>query len=309
MSDSTKAHPITPATLVLLVLPPLLWAGNSVVGRLMVGQLAPLELSFWRWCVALAAALPFTAAALWRSRARLWQQRGALLRMGFFGIACYNSLQYVALHTTTPLNVALISSAGPVFIVLIGAIFYREPAGIEALLGGALSALGVIVVVTQGQLLHLAQLRLAVGDVVMLVAVVLWGFYTWELRRHPLGLPPLVGLSAQMVVGTVIIAPFALWARFALGEVSLWAPSGVAAVLYVSLAASLLAYVCWGEAVARTGAQVPVYFANLMPVFVALLSFVLLHEGIRVFHLIGAALIFGGIHVSLRGRSRIKVPT
>ncbi len=296
---------MTPATLVLLVLPPFLWAGNSVVGRLMVGQLAPLELSFWRWCIALLAALPFTAGALWRARTQLWQHRAALLRMGFLGIACYNSLQYVALHTTTPLNVALISSAGPVFIVLIGALVYREPAGAEAIVGAGLSALGVIVVVTQGQLLHLAQLRLAVGDFVMLLAVVLWGFYTWELRRHPLGVAPLVGLTAQIAIGTVMIAPFTLWARFALGEVSHWAPSGIAAVLYVSLGASLLAYVCWGEAVARTGAQVPVYFANLLPVFVALLSFVLLHERIHVFHLVGAALIFGGIHVSLRGRSRL----
>jgi drug/metabolite transporter (DMT)-like permease len=305
MTEAFAHRKLDPSTLVLLVLPPLFWAGNAVVGRMMVGSLAPLELSFWRWCVALLAALPFTGVALWRARAQLWRQRGALARMGLLGIACYNSLQYVALHTTTPLNVALISSAGPVFIVLIGALCYRERVGVDALVGAALSAVGVIVVVTQGQLMHLAQLRLAVGDFVMLLAVLLWGFYTWELRRHPLGLPPLVGLSAQMAVGTVIIAPFALWARYALGEVSHWAPPGVAAVLYVALAASLLAYVCWGEAVARTGAQIPVYFANLLPVFVALLSFVFLHEGIRTYHVAGAALIFGGIHVALRGRARV----
>jgi drug/metabolite transporter (DMT)-like permease len=227
-----------------------------------------------------------------------------LATMGFLGIACYNSLQYVALHTSTPLNVSLITSSAPVFILLIGALFYREPIGPASWWGAALSVAGVMVVVTKGQIDHLLQLRLATGDLIMLLAVFLWGFYTWELRRRPLGLSPFASLTVQMAWGSLFIAPFAAFEHWGMGESTHWGLPVVLAIGYVAVLASLLAYVCWGTAVARTGAQIPAYFGNLAPVFAAVLSYVFLHEGIALYHLAGAALIFAGIHVALRARPR-----
>ncbi|MHB1689384.1 MAG: DMT family transporter [Thiomonas sp.] len=291
-------------TLLLLILPPLLWAGNAVVGRLMVGQIPPLALSFDRWFLALLVALLFTGPGLWRQRALLQQHWKPLARMGFLGVACYNSLQYVALHTTTPLNVSLITSAAPVFILLTGAVFYREPIGPASWWGAALSVAGVVVVVTKGQIDHLLRLHLATGDLIMLLAVFLWGFYTWELRRRPLGLTPFASLTVQMAWGSLFIAPFAAFEHWGLGESTHWGTPVVLAIGYAALLASLLAYVCWGTAVARTGAQIPAYFGNLAPVFAAVLSYLFLHEGIALYHLIGAALIFAGIHVALRARPR-----
>ena len=292
-------------TVLLLILPPLLWAGNAVVGRLMVGQIPPLALSFYRWFFALLLALLFTGRGLWRQRALLRQHWKTLATMGFLGIACYNSLQYVALHTSTPLNVSLITSSAPVFILLIGALFYREPIGPASWWGAALSVAGVMVVVTKGQIEHLLQLRLATGDLLMLLAVFLWGFYTWELRRRPLGLSPLASLTVQMAWGSLFIAPFAAFEHWGMGESTHWSLLVALAIGYVAVLASLLAYVCWGTAVARTGAQIPAYFGNLAPVFAALLSYVFLHEGIALYHLAGAVLIFAGIHVALRARPRV----
>jgi drug/metabolite transporter (DMT)-like permease len=291
-------------TFLLLILPPLLWAGNAVIGRLMVGQIPPLALSFYRWFFALLLALLFTGRGLWRQRALLRLHWKTLATMGFLGIACYNSLQYVALHTSTPLNVSLITSSAPVFILLIGALFYREPIGPASWWGAALSVAGVMVVVTKGQIDHLLQLRLATGDLIMLLAVFLWGFYTWELRRRPLGLSPFASLTVQMAWGSLFIAPFAAFEHWGMGESTHWGLPVVLAIGYVAVLASLLAYVCWGTAVARTGAQIPAYFGNLAPVFAAVLSYVFLHEGIALYHLAGAALIFAGIHVALRARPR-----
>ena len=47
------------ATIFLLMLPPLFWAGNAIVGRLMVGVIPPLTLNFLRWAIALLLLLPF----------------------------------------------------------------------------------------------------------------------------------------------------------------------------------------------------------------------------------------------------------
>ncbi len=298
---------LSPSTLLMLSLPPLLWAGNAVVGRLMVGQIAPLALSFCRWFFALLAVLPFTVAPLWRGRALLRRHWKVLARQGLLGVTCYNSIQYVALHSTTPLKVSLITSASPVFVTLLGALLFGEAIGLSAWLGSLLSVAGVAVVVTEGHLQRLAGLHLARGDLMMLVAVFLWALYTWDLRRHPVALPRLSLLAAQMAWGTLFIVPLAAYERWGLGEVTHWTPRVALAVAYVALLASVLAYACWGAAVARVGAQIPSYFGNLAPVFAALLAYAMLGERIAGYHVVGALLIFAGIHVALRGRASQRV--
>ena len=299
---------LSAGTVLMLTLPPLLWAGNAVVGRLMVGHIAPLALSFCRWFFALLALLPFSAVSLWRGRALLRRHWVVLARQGFLGVACYNSIQYVALHTTTPLKVSLITSASPVFVTLLGAALYGESIGAAAWGGSLLSVAGVAVVVTGGHVLRLASLHLASGDLMMLLAVFLWALYTWDLRRNPVALPRLALLAAQVAWGTLFIAPLAAWERWGLGHVTHWSPSVALAIGYVALFASVLACACWGAAVARVGAQIPSYFGNLAPVFAALLAYGFLGEGIALYHVVGAALIFAGIHVALRGRASAAIP-
>ena len=295
---------LSAGTLAMLALPPLLWAGNAVVGRLMVGQIAPLALSFFRWFFALLALLPFAAGGLWRGRELLRRHWLVLARQGLLGVACYNSLQYVALHSTTPLKVSLITSAAPVFVTLLGAALYGEAIGAAAWAGSALSVAGVAVVVSAGQPQRLAALHLARGDMLMLLAVFLWALYTWDLRRHPVRLPRFSLLAAQVAWGTLFIAPLAAWERWGLGHATHWSLPVALAVGYVALFASVLAYACWGAAVSRVGPQVPSYFGNLAPVFAAGLAYAFLGERIHVYHVVGAALIFAGIHVALRGRPR-----
>lgn len=297
-------HPplLDPATALLLTLPPLFWAGNAVVGRLMVGQIPPLALSFYRWLFALLLALLIVGPDLWRHRDVLRRRWKSLAVMGILGVGSYNSLQYVALETTTPLNVSLITSSAPVFILLIGGAFHRQAVGRAQWIGALLSIAGVALVVAKGNLAHLATLHFAPGDLLMLVAVFLWAIYTWELRQRPLGLAPMTSLTAQMIWGVLAILPFMLAERWTSGQTPHWGGPVWLALAYVAVLPSLLAYWCWGSAVGKVGAQIPAYFGNLAPLFAALLSWLFLHETIHWYHLWAALLIFAGIHVALNAR-------
>lgn len=299
-------HPplLDPRTALLLTLPPLFWAGNAVVGRLMVGQIPPLALSFYRWLFALLLALLIVGPDLWRNREVLRRKWKSLAIMGILGVGSYNSLQYVALETTTPLNVSLITASAPVFILLIGGAFYKQAVGRAQWFGALLSMAGVALVVAKGELAHLAALHFAPGDLIMLVAVFLWAIYTWELRQRPLGLAPMTSLAAQMIWGVLAILPFMLAERWIAGQSTHWGPQVWAALAYVSVLPSLLAYWCWGSAVGKVGAQIPAYFGNLAPLFAALLSWLFLHETIHWYHLWAALLIFAGIHVALSARKQ-----
>jgi drug/metabolite transporter (DMT)-like permease len=286
---------LTPATLTLLVLPPLFWAGNAVVGRAMVGEIAPLALSFWRWAIALVLMLPFTLRGIYQARAGIRQQWRDLVVFGIVGIGVYNSFQYLALQTSPALNVTLIASSGPVFKLITGALFFATPVSQQKIFGAVLSMLGVLCVVARGSVDEFLALRLTAGDGYILFAVAVWSVYTWLLRvrRPDIAAGPF--LTVQIGIGALAILPFYIAeSAFTGATITLDRPV-VAALGFIGLFPSVIAYFCWDRAVARTGAALPPYFVNLTPVFAALMAVAFLGERIAVFHLVGAALIFAGI--------------
>ena len=147
-----------PRVILLLTLPPLLWAGNAVVGRLMVGQVPPLTLNFLRWLLTLLVLLPLAWRAL-MPLSRLRERWPYLLAIGVLGVGAYNSLQYLALVTSTPINVTLVASSLPVWTLLIGALCYGVRPSRRELAGGALGLAGVALVVGRGSWQTLSTVR------------------------------------------------------------------------------------------------------------------------------------------------------
>jgi drug/metabolite transporter (DMT)-like permease len=302
---------LTPRVAAMLLLPPLLWSGNAIVGRLLVGQVPPLMLNFLRWALALAILLPLAwpAVATRSARAQIRSRWRALSMLGLFGVGAYNALQYLALTTSTPVNVTLIAASGPVWMLAIGALFFGERPTRRALAGAALSIAGVAAVLARGDLERLAQVRFVPGDLLMLVAIASWALYSWLLARPPASLAPDArprewGWAGFLLVQTLFGVG---WAGAAAGVEAAVAPAPIAwsagvvlALVYVAIGPSLVAYRCWGVGVAAVGPAVAAFFANLTPLFAALMSAVLLREPPRAYHALAFVLIAAGIVVSSR---------
>jgi len=197
---------LTLATAFLLTVPPLLWASNAVIGRLVRELVPPITLNFLRWALAFVLLLPFARAVLSPSSA-LWPHWRRYSLLGLLGVGCYNALQYLALKTSTPINVTLVSASMPVFMLGMGALFFGQRIGGRQLAGAALSIAGVLVVLLRGDLQQLAQLRLVPGDLYILLATLAWAWYSWLLTRP--GDPPALRadwaafLLAQVAPGLV----------------------------------------------------------------------------------------------------------
>lgn len=296
---------LTPAIALLLALAPLLWAGNAVVGRALVGRIPPLELNALRWALAFVLLLPLGWRALARPGeiAARWKH---LALLGLVGVGSYNALQYAAVHTSTPLNVTLIAASMPLFMLLVGATLYREMPNGRQLAAAALSLLGVAVVISRGRWQTLLAIELLPGDLLMLLATALWALYSWMLARPPASMrgearpawPWAEFLLVQIAFG-------ALWAGLGAGiEAAVapqpvhWSPLVLAALAYVAIGPSLIAYRCWGHGVATVGPAVAALFSNLTPLFAALLQATLLDEPPRWYHGVAFALIVAGIAVS-----------
>jgi drug/metabolite transporter (DMT)-like permease len=288
------------ATAALLTLPPLFWAGNAVAARLLVGEVPPVALSLARWVIALALLLPFAWPAVVRHRAAFLRHWKILLAIGPLGVGAYNTLQYIALQTSTPMATSLIASSSPMFILALGALVFGERTRSAQWLGAACSLAGVVIVMARGDPANLAQLSFVPGDLIMLVANLTWTLYTWLLRRHRPDLPFAPLLAVQIAIGIGAIAPFAaLEAALSPARIT-WSGGAAAAMLYMAVFPSLAAYWCWDVGIRRVGAVIPVYFANLTPVFAAVLSAWLLADSPKPYHVAALLLILGGIHLASR---------
>jgi len=291
-------------TSLLLTLPPLFWAGNAVFARLLVGEVPPLALSLLRWVIALAMLLPFAWSALREHADALLAEWKAIALLGVLGIGGYNTFQYLAVQTSTALNVTLIASSTPVFILAVGALFFSERTRAAQWLGAGLSVLGVLVVLTRGDPANLLRLAFVPGDLMMLAANLTWTLYTWLLRKHRPDLPFAPLLVMQMMFGLLAIAPLAA-AESLLGAAPIhWSATVVVVLLYIALLPSIVAYYCWDQGIKRVGAVIPVYFANLTPLFAAALSTLLLGEAPHLYHAVALAMIVGGIHLAMRSATK-----
>ena len=296
-------HRLTLSTALLLTLAPMLWAGNAVVGRVVAPLVPPLALNFLRWGCAFLLLLPFAWPLLKRG-SPIWPRMRRYAVLGLLGIGCYNALQYMAVKTSTPINVTLVASSMPFFMLGFGALFFGHRITGRQLLGVALSIAGVLVVLCRGDAAQLAQVHFVKGDLFMLLATAAWSIYSWLLTRP--GDPPEVRsdwagfLMAQLVPGVAWSALFAAGEATVTTQKIQWGWPLAAALAYVAVGPAILAYRSWGLGVQRVGPNIAGFFSNLTPLFAALLSAVFLGEPPRLFHALAFVLIVAGIVVSSR---------
>ena len=295
---------LNPTAALLLTLPPLLWAANAVVGRLIGEQVSPMTLNLLRWLLAFALLAPLGGSVL-RRGSGLWPNWRRFSLLGLLSVGSYNALLYLALATSTPLNVTLVGSSSPVWMLLIGRVFFKVPVSRRRLLGALLSISGVLLVLGRGQLQTLLQVQLVAGDLYVLLASATWAWYSWMLA-HPGSEPAAIRsdwsafLLAQVFFGLLWSALFAAgeW-TLGKGHVS-WSWPLAAALLFIAVGPALIAFRAWGAGVARAGPALAGFFSNLTPLFTALLSSAVLAEPPHLYHVLAFGLLVAGIVVSSR---------
>jgi len=298
-------HPrLTPTAALLLTIPPLMWAGNAVVGRMVTTLVSPMTLNFLRWLLCFGMLLPLAGAVL-RPHSALWPHWRRFSLLALLSVGSYNALLYLALNTSTPLNVTLVGSSAPVWMLLIGRLFFQVQVSKRQTLGALLSVAGVLLVICRGDPEALLQVRLVTGDLYVLLAGAGWAYYSWMLAR-PTVEPPAIRadwsafLLAQVAFGLLWSGLFA-GAEWTIGMGhAQWGWPLAATLLFVAVGPALIAFRAWGAGVARAGPAVAGFFSNLTPLFTALLSSAFLGEVPHLYHVLAFALIMGGIVVSSR---------
>lgn len=278
---------------VLLTVAPLCWAGNIVLARGVIDLIAPVTLAFWRWTAASVLLWPFAyshARRDWPLFTRHWKM---MVFLSLVGISGFNTLLYMAVHTTTAINGALIQTTMPAVIILISLLAFKEKVNRLQSLGVALCVLGAGLVVLRGRFSTFLDLSFVQGDLLMLAAVLLYALYSAFLQRRP-SIHPLSFLLYTFALGALGLLPLYLMESMA-GPPFVLNFEVVASILYVAAFPSIVAFFCWNRGVERIGANRAGLFINFIPVFASIMAIIWLGESFRVFHLIGMLLIFSGM--------------
>ncbi len=288
--------------ILLLVLTTLIWAGHSIVGRLAVGQIGPMTLTCMRWAVALVPILIAARPSLRRDWPLLRARWLYLTAMGTAGYTVFVALFYLAAHRTSALNLSIIQGAIPALVLLGARLFLGVKFTALQALGAFVTMFGVVVIAAEGDPARLLALAFNGGDVMMVIATVLYAGYTIGLRQRP----PVSGLSmlaAMALAAFVTSVPLMIWEIVSGGFVRP-TPGGLLALAYVALGPAFVAQLFFMRGVELIGPGRAGVFVNLVPVFGAIMAVALLGEPFAAYHVVALALVIGGIAIAQRGAGR-----
>ena len=282
-----------------MILPPLFWAGNFVVGRAVSNQHAPISLSFWRWFLASLILLPFVIKPIWQQRQVIKANLGKIFLLAVLSISAFNSLAYIALQHTTATNATLLNSFIPIFILMISGFFLKEAISKIQIMGVLVSLAGVFVILTRLDMTIITNLKINQGDLWMLVAALDWALYSILLKYlRPKDLSPMPFLGIMMLIGTLALIPLFILNPFNEAPIT-WNTDMIKALAYIAIFPSIVSYLAWNYGMQKLGATLGGQFIHLMPLFGALMAVVFLGEEIQLYHLIGGPCIALGLWLSM----------
>lgn len=277
----------------LLFVVTVVWAGNFPLGKLALAELDPVTLS---------AARAIIAAPLLLLVARL--SHGPLPRLvrrdywsfavlSLTGLAGNTTVWYWGLKHTSPLNAGILGASAPVLVALAAAAWLREPLTRRLLIGIGLAVGAVLLTISRGSVEVLSTLSFNRGDLIILSSQIAWVVYTLYSRASASQLPSVTVQAGAHVVSAVVLAPLAVvdrsWELLARAS---WVGWGV--VLYAA-GPITLGHLWYYQGVRVLGPGRAAVFMNLTPFMVIALSWALLGEAVRWYHLVGACVAIAGV--------------
>src|SRR5438874_9473741 len=194
----------------LLSITALCWAGNAIVGRLAAGHIPPVTLSFLRWSFAFLLILPFAWKHMVHDWSAIRSRLGIMIVLSITGIGAFNTLQYWALEHTQALNTLLLQSAAPLVVAVWSLMLLGVRLTLAQAFGVLLSLTGVLVILLHGDLTTLSNIDFNKGDLIFLVALVIFALYSvLTLKRPPM--PGLSFLAFTFGCGAACLIPIEIW--------------------------------------------------------------------------------------------------
>jgi len=215
----------------------------------------------------------------------------ALVPLGIIGVFGFNYAFFTALHTTSALNGALIMALSPMLSMLLSVWLLDARLTRVQLVGIAIAFIGVSLVITGG---NFAQIKVAVGDLWMLVACSVWSIYSVGSKKFAPHIPALQFARWTVSIGAMALILAALWVEQPLTDLPQLSLFDHGLLIYMSLCGSVLAYIFWLRGIQSLGPEKSAIAFNLVPVFTLVVSIASGHLP-NILQVFGMLLVLSGV--------------
>ena len=285
-----------------LVLTSCFWAGNIFVSKILIGQVPPFTLNFIRWVIAMMVLVPFVMPGIQQSWPVIQQHKLKLIIYAFLSVTVYNSFLYNAAYTTEAINIAVISTVTPLLTFIFAWCFYGLKPSINQTVGFVIGFLGVMLLLSRGDLKNISNFIFTQGDLWMVLACLSWAIYTVTLVKKPTKISPIIFLFITVSVGVLLCTPFVILELIYSDMEFVFTKKILLSSLYIAIFPSILSFLFFNHGVAVLGSQTASLCAYLIPVFTAIISIVLLNETLYWFHVLSQLLVFLGFYTALMNK-------
>ncbi len=282
----------------LLIFTTLFWAFNTIFGQLAVGEISPLQIVPLRWIL--------VSSVMWvlfgKDVKTNWQiikpEINKIIFMALMGFTGFNVLFYTASQYTNAINLGIIQSSVPVYVLLGAYFFYKTSITALQGLGVIISIIGVTIITTNGDIELLMTLQLNRGDLIMLVACLMYSYYTLSLKTR-LQIPGIAFFTLMSVIANFLALPLFI-IDYLLNGINYPSINGLIITMLVAIFPSSLAQIFYLRAVDIAGPGKAGIYTNIVPIFSSVLAVILLNQSFEIFHGISLVLVLFGIWLSER---------
>jgi drug/metabolite transporter (DMT)-like permease len=280
-----------------LLLTAFFWGGTFVAGRAVTKDVGPLSAGFLRFAIASLLLLLLT----WRQEKKLpLPTRGQILPLvllGLTGVFAYNAFFFNAIKLIDAGRAAVIIALNPVFIGLLAAYFFKDRLGRIKLIGIVLSVTGAVIVISRGDVRHLAEGGIGWGEILTLGCMASWVAYSLIGKAILKGMSPLVSVSYSSLIGTVALF-FPACAEGMARHLPEYGVSDWLGISYLGIFGTVLGFVWYYEGIKKIGPTRAGQFINFVPISAIVLAFFILGEPITRSLLLGSLFVISGVYLA-----------
>ena len=270
-------------------------ASNLVVARGGVEHVPPISLAFWRWSTVFFLLILFNYKIFNKKRILLKEYK-ELFFLGLMGCGVCGAFPFIAGQTTTIINMGIIYTSSPIFIILLSYFLFKEKMNLFKLIGLFSCLVGVLIIIIKGDYLSLISLKFTKGDLWMLGASVGWALYSIFLFNWKSSLNVFERFTAISFFGALSLLPFYIFEQNFVSS-TIFDMKFLFWIFFAAISPGIIAFILYTYTQKYLGATTTGFTLYLFTVYGAFYGILFFGETLELFHLYGTFLVFLGVYL------------
>ena len=288
---------------ILLFVQPIFMATNIIVARGGVEYVPPISLAFWRWLFVFLILFPFFYSEIYKKRIFLKKEFNKLFFLGLMGCGVCGAFPFIAGMSTTMANMGIIYTSSPVFIIILSVFLFREKIRTNRIIGLIICLVGVITIITKGNINYLIDFRFTSGDFWMLGAAIGWALYSIYLLNWKSKFSLMTRFTLIAFFGFLSLLPVYVLGSIYFPESDYFSKTYYnkaffSWVLFAAISPSIIAFTLYSKLQKHVGASFAGFTLYLFAIYGAIFGIIFFDEKLMLFHYLGAAFVFTGVYIA-----------